>query len=77
VRRRPAKQLKHVSPRQPPTARATREPPSSLFSFSLAPLYFGYLVGGVFLVFFVLYSLYVLYVSLTATRSSPAGSSRS
>lgn len=36
----------------------------SLFSFSLAPLYFGYLIGGLFLVFFVLYGLYVLYVRL-------------
>lgn len=36
----------------------------SLFSFSLAPLYFGYIVGGVFLFLFVAYSLFVLYASL-------------
>ncbi len=36
----------------------------SLFSFSLAPLYFGYLLGFAFLAFFVLYALYVLYVRL-------------
>jgi dolichol-phosphate mannosyltransferase len=36
----------------------------SLFSFSLAPLYFGYLIGLLFLALFVLYALYVLYVRL-------------
>jgi glycosyltransferase involved in cell wall biosynthesis len=36
----------------------------SLFSFSLAPLYVGYIVGLVFLGLFVLYALYVLYVRL-------------
>jgi dolichol-phosphate mannosyltransferase len=36
----------------------------SLFSFSLAPLYFGYVIGFVFLALFLLYALYVLYVRL-------------
>jgi hypothetical protein len=36
----------------------------SLFSFSLAPLYFGYVIGGLFLALFTLYALYVLYVRL-------------
>jgi dolichol-phosphate mannosyltransferase len=36
----------------------------SLFSFSLAPLYFGYLLGFAFLALFLLYALYVLYVRL-------------
>ena len=34
----------------------------SLFSFSLAPLYFGYVIGIAFLALFLLYALYVLYV---------------
>jgi polyisoprenyl-phosphate glycosyltransferase len=36
----------------------------SLFSFSLAPLYFGYVIGIVFLALFLIYTLYVLYVRL-------------
>jgi len=36
----------------------------SLFSFSLAPLYFGYFIGIAFLFLFLLYALYVLYVRL-------------
>ena len=36
----------------------------SLFSFSLAPLYVGYMLGIVFLVLFLLYALYVLWVRL-------------
>ena len=34
----------------------------SLFSFSLAPLYIGYLVGLAFLALFAIYGIYVLYV---------------
>ena len=36
----------------------------SLFSFSLAPLYVGYLIGLVFLGLFALYSIYVLYARI-------------
>jgi len=36
----------------------------SLFSFSLAPLYFGYVLGLAFLGLFLLYALYVLYIRL-------------
>jgi len=36
----------------------------SLFSFSLAPLYFGYVIGIAFFGLFLLYALYVLYVRL-------------
>lgn len=36
----------------------------SLFSFSLAPLYVGYLLGLVFLAVFMLYGLYVIYIHL-------------
>ncbi len=36
----------------------------SLFSFSLAPLYVGYVLGLAFLFMFLLYALYVLYVRL-------------
>jgi len=36
----------------------------SLFSFSLAPLYFGYVIGFLFLGLFLVYALYVLYVRL-------------
>jgi dolichol-phosphate mannosyltransferase len=36
----------------------------SLFSFSLAPLYVGYLLGLAFLALFMLYALYVLYVHI-------------
>ena len=36
----------------------------SLFSFSLAPLYFGYLLGFAFLGLFLLYALYVVYIRL-------------
>ena len=36
----------------------------SLFSFSLAPLYVGYVLGLVFMVLFFAYALYVLYIRL-------------
>jgi dolichol-phosphate mannosyltransferase len=36
----------------------------SLFSFSLAPLYFGYVLGFLFFALFLAYAVYVLYVRL-------------
>jgi glycosyltransferase involved in cell wall biosynthesis len=48
----------------------------SLFSFSLAPLYFGYLIGGLFLVLFALYGLYVLYVRLVLGQGIAGWSSQ-
>jgi glycosyltransferase involved in cell wall biosynthesis len=48
----------------------------SLFGFSLAPLYFGYLVGLVFLALFLLYGLYVLYVHVVLHEGIPGWSSQ-
>jgi len=48
----------------------------SLFSFSLAPLYFGYLLGFVFLALFLLYALYVLYVRLVLHQGIEGWSSQ-
>ena len=47
----------------------------SLFSFSLVPLYFGYVLGFVFLVLFFLYGLYVFYVRLVLGRALEGWSS--
>lgn len=48
----------------------------SLFSFSLAPLYVGYVIGALFLIVFVAYAIYVLYVSLVLGQSIPGWSSQ-
>jgi dolichol-phosphate mannosyltransferase len=48
----------------------------SLFSFSLAPLYFGYVIGLAFLVLFLLYALYVLYVRLVLQQGIEGWSSQ-
>jgi dolichol-phosphate mannosyltransferase len=48
----------------------------SLFSFSLAPLYFGYVIGGVFLLLFFLYAMYVLYVRLVMGQGIAGWSSQ-
>ena len=48
----------------------------SLFSLSLAPLHFGYIVGGFFLGLFVLYAIYVLYVSLVLGHAIAGWSSQ-
>jgi glycosyltransferase involved in cell wall biosynthesis len=48
----------------------------SLFSFSLAPLYFGYLLGFVFLALFTIYALYVLYVRLVLNQGIEGWSSQ-
>jgi dolichol-phosphate mannosyltransferase len=47
----------------------------SLFSFSFAPLYVGYVIGFVFLAVFVLYGLYVLYVHAILRGGVPGWSS--
>jgi dolichol-phosphate mannosyltransferase len=48
----------------------------SLFSFSLAPLYFGYFLGFVFLALFTIYALYVLYVRLVLNQGIEGWSSQ-
>jgi dolichol-phosphate mannosyltransferase len=48
----------------------------SLFSFSFAPLYVGYVIGFVFLGIFALYGLYVLYVHLVLREGVPGWSSQ-
>jgi dolichol-phosphate mannosyltransferase len=48
----------------------------SLFSFSLAPLYFGYVIGFVFLALFLLYAVYVLYVRLVLHQGIEGWSSQ-
>jgi dolichol-phosphate mannosyltransferase len=48
----------------------------SLFSFSLAPLYFGYVVGLAFLLLFLLYALYVLWVRLVLHQGIEGWSSQ-
>ena len=48
----------------------------SLFSFSLAPLYFGYVIGFVFLALFMLYAFYVLYVRLVLHQGIEGWSSQ-
>ncbi len=48
----------------------------SLFSFSLAPLYFGYVLGLGFFALFVLYALYVLYVRLVLHQGVQGWSSQ-
>jgi polyisoprenyl-phosphate glycosyltransferase len=48
----------------------------SLFSFSLAPLYFGYVLGLVFLALFLLYAIYVLYVRLALHQGIEGWSSQ-
>jgi dolichol-phosphate mannosyltransferase len=48
----------------------------SLFSFSLAPLYFGYVIGFVFLALFLLYAVYVLYVRLVLQQGIEGWSSQ-
>lgn len=48
----------------------------SLFSFSLAPLYFGYVIGAAFLGLFLLYALYVLYLRLVLHQGIEGWSSQ-
>jgi dolichol-phosphate mannosyltransferase len=48
----------------------------SLFSFSLAPLYVGYVLGLGCLVLFLLYAIYVLYVHLARHADIPGWSSQ-
>ena len=48
----------------------------SLFSFSLAPLYFGYVIGLAFLLLFFLYGVYVLYVRLVLHQGIEGWSSQ-
>lgn len=48
----------------------------SLFSFSLAPLYFGYVLGLVFLALFMVYAVYVLYVRLALHQGIEGWSSQ-
>lgn len=48
----------------------------SLFSFSLAPLYFGYVIGIAFLVLFLLYALYVVYLRLVLHQGIQGWSSQ-
>jgi dolichol-phosphate mannosyltransferase len=48
----------------------------SLFSFSLAPLYFGYVLGIVFLALFLLYAIYVMYVRLALHQGIQGWSSQ-
>ncbi len=48
----------------------------SLFSFSLAPLYFGYVIGAAFLGLFLIYALYVLYVRLVLRQGIEGWSSQ-
>jgi dolichol-phosphate mannosyltransferase len=48
----------------------------SLFSFSLAPLYVGYLLGLACMLLFMLYALYVLYVHLVLQRDIQGWSSQ-
>jgi dolichol-phosphate mannosyltransferase len=49
---------------------------ASLFSFSLAPLYVGYLIGIAFLGLFVLYALYILYAHFILRADLPGWSSQ-
>ncbi len=49
---------------------------ASLFSFSLAPLYVGYLLGLAFLLLFMLYAVYVLWVHLVLHHDIPGWSSQ-
>jgi len=48
----------------------------SLFSFSLAPLYAGYVIGLVFLGLFALYAIYVLYIRLVLHQGIAGWSSQ-
>jgi dolichol-phosphate mannosyltransferase len=48
----------------------------SLFSFSLAPLYFGYILGFLFFALFLVYAVYVLYVRLVLKQGIEGWSSQ-